>query len=444
MGPRVLCTVAALLCAGAIAGADLAGAGSELTPTATVSLGVPASNAFAPFNVPRSVTVPAGWRAEVWARVGGARFAVWSPEGELLVSSPATGSVIELVPGSTPGATPVQRTLVSGLDQPQGLAFDTVAGQQVLYVAEEDAIDRYSWHDGTIGTRSVLASALPAADAARDDVHSLKGLAVGPDHTIYVTVGSANNANAVDVERSPPRAAVWAYRPDGSGPRVAATGVRNGEGLAIAPDGTLWAAVNERDQIPYPFHKAYGGYADAYGHVISSYVDDNPPDELARLTPGRNLGWPYCNPDVDVVPGDPARGQNYDRPRFDPDEQNNPGGTRFDCSKLTPIDRPLPAHDAPLGLTFLATSSLPARWRAGALLAIHGSSDLQPPRAPAVLWLPWLRTRTLGAPIALLGGFQRGGRWGRPVDAVPGPDGAVYVTDDEANAIYRLTPPGVR
>jgi glucose/arabinose dehydrogenase len=31
--------------------------------------------------------------------------------------------------------------------------------------------------------------------------------------------------------------------------------------------------------------------------------------------------------------------------------------------------------------------------------------------------------------------------WGRPVDAVPGPDGTLYVSDDTAGAIYRLAPP---
>ena len=35
-----------------------------------------------------------------------------------------------------------------------------------------------------------------------------------------------------------------------------------------------------------------------------------------------------------------------------------------------------------------------------------------------------------------------GTRWGRPVAAVVGPDGAVYVTDDAADAIYRVAPPG--
>ncbi len=30
---------------------------------------------------------------------------------------------------------------------------------------------------------------------------------------------------------------------------------------------------------------------------------------------------------------------------------------------------------------------------------------------------------------------------GKPADAIAGPDGAVYVIDDTAGAIYRLTPP---
>jgi glucose/arabinose dehydrogenase len=43
-----------------------------------------------------------------------------------------------------------------------------------------------------------------------------------------------------------------------------------------------------------------------------------------------------------------------------------------------------------------------------------------------------------------VGGFQdaAGDRWGRPVDAVAGPDGALYVSDDTAGAVYRLAPPG--
>ncbi|MFZ0383071.1 MAG: hypothetical protein WAL38_34940, partial [Solirubrobacteraceae bacterium] len=125
------------------------------------------------------------------------------------------------------------------------------------------------------------------------------------------------------------------------------------------------------------------------------------------------------------------------------DAQTNPTGARLNCASLAPIERGLPAHSAPLGFHFLEGSRLPAPWTGGAVVAVHGSWDRQPPRAPAVLWLPWdASTHTLGAPIALISGFQlaSGDRWGRPVDAVPGPDGALYVSDDTAGAIYRIVP----
>lgn len=53
--------------------------------------------------------------------------------------------------------------------------------------------------------------------------------------------------------------------------------------------------------------------------------------------------------------------------------------------------------------------------------------------------------RTLEPAVTLVGGFQNadGRRWGRPADAVAGPDGALYVSDDTAGAIYRLMPPTV-
>jgi glucose/arabinose dehydrogenase len=225
--------------------------------------------------------------------------------------------------------------------------------------------------------------------------------------------------------------------------RVTATGVRNGDGLSVAPDGTLWTAVNQRDQIAYPFHRAYGGEASAYGHVFQGYLNDHPPDEVARLTPGRNLGWPFCNPDPDLRPGRAGSSTSYANMPFDSDPQVNPGGRRLRCAKLPRIQRGIPAHSAPLGFHFLHHSKLPKRWAGGALLAAHGSWDREPPRPPAVLWLPWeSRARTLGPAVTLVGGFQNrdGSRWGRPADAVVGPDGALYVSDDTAGAIYRIVP----
>jgi glucose/arabinose dehydrogenase len=60
-----------------------------------------------------------------------------------------------------------------------------------------------------------------------------------------------------------------------------------------------------------------------------------------------------------------------------------------------------------------------------------------------VLWSAWNAAKgTLTPAITLIGGFQNPGGtyWGRPVDAVPGLDGALYVSDDAVGAIYRLVP----
>jgi glucose/arabinose dehydrogenase len=183
----------------------------------------------------------------------------------------------------------------------------------------------------------------------------------------------------------------------------------------------VWTAVNGRDNVVNP----------QTGRVDPAYVGDHPPEQLARLTPGRELGWPYCN--IDGGPGDLP---------FIRDVQTNADGSKLDCAALSPVEQSFGAHSAPLGLSFV-DGQLPAPYTQGALVGIHGSWNRQPPRAPEVSFYAW-NNGDLGNQQTLVGGFQAddGSRWGRPVDAVVGPDGAVYITDDEAGAVYRLVPPG--
>jgi glucose/arabinose dehydrogenase len=395
---------------------------------------VPEGNAVGSLAYPRTLTVPPGWRVEVWAVVSGARFMVWTPQHNLLVST-QSGSVVELWPNANPALPPRQQVLLSGLTMPQGLAFDKVGGQTVLYVAESDEIDRYVWLGAAgVGVRTVIVPNLPDLDPRGDDVHRTKTLVVGSNHRIYINIGSAFNSSPVDMQGNPPRASVVSYGPDGGNMRVIATGVRNGEGLSFAPDGVLWTAINERDQTPDPFHQAGDGLPDAYGQIFTAYVNTHPPDEVVALTPGRNVGWPYCDPNPD---------HSMFGLGFSDDVQNNPGGAQMNCAKLAPINRGLPAHSAPLGFHFLEGDRLPSGLSQGAVLAVHGSWDREPPRPPAVLWMPWSSSRhQLGNPITLISGFQLGDgtRWGRPVDVLPGTGGAFYVSDDTAGAVYRVTP----
>ena len=402
------------------------------------TLAVPAGEGGGALSTTHTLTVPAGWTARVWARVPGARMEAWTPEGDLLVSDPGGGKIMELRPDAA--GTAAVTTLLAGLTNPQGMAFARLDGRWVLYVAESDQIDRYPWAAaGISGVRTVIAARLPDLDPAGDDVHRAKDVTVAAGGTVYFNVGSSSNANPDDRTMSPQRAVIMAVSPGGTGLRVVERGVRNGEGLAVAPDGTVWTAVNERDNIPYPSHGPYGTYSDAFGQVIQGYVNNHPPDEVVPVTAGRDLGWPYCDPDQDD--SHPA-GSLADVPLV-PNAATNPGRSELDCAALAPVQVGLPAHSAPLGLTFLEDSKIPAPWSGGAASAVHGSWDRQPPQAPAVLWLAWNASKhTLEPAITLVGGFENSDHsfWGRPVDAVPGPDGALYVSDDTAGAIYRLAP----
>lgn len=382
-----------------------------------VTVEVPDGMDAAPFDVPRTAQVPPGWSLSVWARVPEARLAQWLPDDTLLISRPDAGEVIRL---TRDGDAAQPSVLLDGLTQPHGLDFR----DDTLYVAESDQVSAYPYADGRLGEPRVIAGNLP--DARSPDLrgaysHALKSVAVGPDRRVYFSIGSTGNISAEDRDATPPRATVMTVAPEGGPAQPWATGVRNGTGLAIAPDGSLWTANNGRDNVARP----------SDGQVVQEYVTDNPPEQMARLFEGRELGWPYCNPE-----GGPSN-----LPLIN-DVQTNPDGALLDCAALPPIEQSFPAHSAPLGLAF-TDAVLPAPYQSGALVGVHGSWNASPPRAPEVSFFPWT-SGTLGPRQTLVGGFQSedGSRWGRPVAAVDGPDGAVYVTDDDAGAVYRLAPPG--
>jgi glucose/arabinose dehydrogenase len=369
----------------------------------------------------RSLNLPRGWTGQVWADVPGARIAAWAPDGRLLVSTGGGGAVMMLTPPAG-GRAPIPVTLLSGLDNPQGLAFAMQDGRAVLVVGEGTRITAWDYADGRVSARRLLVDGLP------DDGHGAKGVAVRGD-TVFYSLGSSGNRVPTDRTANPERATVRRVGLDGSGGSVVGTGVRNGFGLAIAPDGTLFTAVNQADEQPDPFHD--GG---DYGKVVRSYVNENPVDQVSRLTPGTDLGWPLCVPDIRRgVTGVPY----VDDPEFNAD------GKALDCAALPPTMVGLPAHSAPLGIAFTHGTALEHTLGDGALIALHGSWDRQPPRPPSVAYSAWDAARAeLGAAVDVVTGFQLpdGSRWGRAVDAVPGPDGSVFVTDDVAGLVYRLTP----
>jgi glucose/arabinose dehydrogenase len=260
---------------------------------------------------------------------------------------------------------------------------------------------------------------------------------------LYVSIASTCNVCETDPVATPRRAAIYRYGLAGGAGTLVATGLRNAEGLAAVPGtAALWAVVNNRDNIAYPQHRDITGDGhDDYGTVVPAYVDDHPMEPFVQVEQGRFYGWPFCNPTQDTAAG------NRDMP-FDRDVQTNPDGRKADCATAERIDTGIPAHSAPLGLTFLQGTAVPAAVRSGAVVALHGSWNRTERTGYKVVWFGWQPTAAGGRPGAqqdlVTGWVDAAGQdvWGRPVDVAADPDGSLLVTDDQSGTVYRLSPPG--
>ncbi|MFO7172125.1 MAG: sorbosone dehydrogenase family protein [Bacillota bacterium] len=365
-----------------------AGGGAALPgPLVPVELEVPPALAEGPFAEPRRLYLPAGFRIQVFAAgLGQARFMAVGPEGDLYLSIPREGRVVALPDRDGDGVADQVVTVAEGLDRPHGLAWH----QGDLYVAENSRVIRLEFRDGApTGAYQVVVPNLP-----RGGGHWTRTIAFGPDGKLYVSAGSSCN---VCLEDDPRRAAITRYNPDGTGEEIYATGLRNSVGLAFHPEtGELWATENGRDLLG----------------------DDFPPEEINRIEPGRHYGWPHCH------------GDRVPDPEF---------GRGFDCSATEPPAVMMQAHSAPLGLAFYTGDTFPAAYRGQLFVAFHGSWNRSVPTGYKVVLVPFRDGQPAGGPVDFLTGFLVGDRaWGRPVDLVVGGDGALYLSDDRAGAVYRI------
>lgn len=427
---------ASLLCVGAlpaIAQTLPAGASQKVT------LNVPPDMAGAPLNEPRQLTIPAGFTIGVFARVPKARFMAVAPNGDVLVSSPGAGTITLLRPGS--GKSAAQNvTFASGLRNPHDIVFHVLGATTYVYIAESNRIIRSVYTNGqmAIGAIDVIVDALP--DNSTPELkgsygHQLKNIALN-GAKLYVSIASTCNACASDTVSDPVRSAVYEYDADGKNRRLYAQGLRNAVGVRFRP-GTneLWAVVNNRDNIAYPFHKDWDGDgSDDYGKIMQSYVDGHPPDLLTKVRDGGNYGWPFCNSNPDA---------GLDNMPYDRDVQLNADGSKLDCDKADRITRGLAPHSAPLGLNFLQGSALPPAYRNALVTALHGCWNCSAFNGHKVVLFPFLANGALGPEIDLVTGWVTNAaakqRWGRPVTAVPDGRGSLYISDDFSGAVYLLS-----
>jgi len=341
--------------------------------------------------VAERLQAPPGFRVQVYSSdVPLARVMVFTPAGDLIVSRTRGDQVVVLERDRDgDGVADGHRVLLDNLDGPHGLALH----DGWLYVAERTAIGRARFDGSTARLASSYERILTGLTA--DGFHQTKTLGIGPDGWLYLAHGSSCNAC---VEKDPRRATMMRLRPDGSGAEIVATGLRNSVGFDWAPwDGALYATDNGRDLLG----------------------DDFPPDELNRIEPGRFYGWPFVN--GFGVP-DPDFGGQYtgEAPPTDPVHGFRP-------------------HNAPLGIHFVRTARVSAGDERTALVALHGSWNRKAPDGYKVVALRWRDDGSIEERDFLTGFLGPDGIIGRPAFVTEGPDGAIYVSDDYAGVIYRVS-----
>lgn len=348
-----------------------------------------------PFDLSR-LKVPSGFHISVFASdVDGPRMMVFTPGGVLLVSESGEGRVAALPDPKHNGKAEREITVLKNLNEPHGLAFL----QGKLYVAENDKVRRYDWDEANLRA----SNPVKLADLPTGGGHSTRTVIFHGDK-MYVSAGSSCN---VCIEKDPRRATVMEFNADGSGQKIFAKGLRNAVGLAVNPKtDTVWVTVNGRDWLG----------------------DDLPPETIYDLGSGNDDGgWPYCY------------GDRIPDPNF-----TKPGDDR--CKSVMEPKVQMQAHSAPLGLAFYEGSQFPADYQNNIFVAFHGSWNRSIPTGYKVVRI---KLDDKGQPVSgaqdfitgwLAPGETRPGRWmGRPVGIVFGDDGSMYVSDDSAGMIFRVT-----
>ncbi len=289
------------------------------------------------------------------------------------------------------------------LGSPSGIAWH----DGNLYIANHDAVLRF---DYALGDNVVEGEAEIIADLPPAGNHWMRNIVLSADASrLYVAVGSASNTGEGGMEIEAERAAIHEINLETGNTRLFGAGMRNPNGLAWNPwTGELWTTVNERDMLG----------------------SDLVPDYMTNVPIGVHYGWPW------VYYGDVL------------DERVDAPMPRFLTQYTRTPEYALGAHAAALGMVFTEEGSrMGSAFGQGAFVARHGSWNRSPPAGYDVVFVEFdERGNPVGAPKQVLQSFLTGNgeTRGRPTWVEWDRTGALLVSDDTANIIWRVVAPGVQ
>lgn len=365
------------------------------------------------------IKLPVGFKIEVFAGeatknsglLRGVRFITFDSKGNLYASVAKGNRVVMLPDANKDGIADAVITVAENLNAPQGLAFVADA----LLVANQNGVVKLNQENGRWSQPQPFIQNLPAGG------HTLKNIKLGPDGYLYINVGSSCN---VCIETDPMRATILRYTVAGTPAgalltlgrhqqsAIWARGLRNSQGFAWHPvTKEMFATNNGADNR-----------AESKGGAVN---DELPPEHLNKIEAGKHYGWPHCW-------GNP----NNLKPQVE--DPNFPAEAGF-CQSTQPPAITFTSHTTPIGITFLDKTNWPAEYKSDAIVALHGSWNRNQPAGYQLIRVKFKHNQAHAVEDFATGWLHGNQAWGRPVDVAVGPDGALYVTDDKAGAIYRIS-----
>lgn len=205
-----------------------------------------------------------------------------------------------------------------------------------------------------------------------------------------------------------------------------ATGIRSLVGLEWNPqDSNLYTVMHGRDDLLRLFPDRFSPWQSAL----------LPSEEFIRIEEGDHFGWPYCYYD-----------QLQEKKVLAP-EYGGDGMIVGRCSTFTKPIMGFPGHWAPNDLLFYRGDQFPERYKQGAFVAFHGSTNRAPyPQAGYfIAFVPFEAGEPTGEWEVFADGFARvdtivsvSDAIFRPMGLSEGPDGSLYIADTEHGAIWRV------
>jgi glucose/arabinose dehydrogenase/cytochrome c553 len=427
-----------------------------LVATARWSLAQRAAAGTAPGFIPCAgdnggITLPAGFCATVFAdRLGHVRHLAVAPNGVVYANTwsgayyraggpPAGGFLVALKDSNGDGrADQIERFGITPAEGGTGGTGIAVYDGYV-YAEANDRIIRYKLPASGIrptGPAETIVAGLPLSGD-----HPMHPFAIDKAGNLYGDLGSATNScqsenRMPNVPGNQPcreletRGGIWRYDANRLGQRFSAaqrfvTGLRNGEGISFDSAGRIYATQHGRDQLAQNWPRLYTPMQGA----------DEPAEELVILQQGRDFGWPECYYDY-------TQHKLVLAPEYGGDGGRQVGVC---ADKQGPVAA-FPAHWAPNDMLIYEGNQFPAVYNDGAFIAFHGSWNRAPePQGGYNVVFQPLRDGHASGPFVVFadgfaGRYKEPGRAAhRPTGLAVGPDGALYIADDQGGRVWRVT-----